>query len=153
MTAVSLEREDGGQYLIGQAKDVADALSKAAKQGDVIRVEQGDLALQDLPSGIVIIDQGDGIVTLDGDTLEKGLENVTQPQQTPSPEVTPTPEATPTPNTDLPKTGEHGTALPMVLLFMGAGVLVAAVTLRKQRDVYKRQRFHRYSRSNPQESG
>ena len=41
-------------------------------------------------------------------------------------------EPTPTPTPDLPKTGEHGTALPMLLLLAGAGVLTASLALRKR---------------------
>ena len=46
-------------------------------------------------------------------------------------DASPTPTSTPTP--DLPKTGEHGTALPMMLFIAGAGVLVASLALRKRR--------------------
>lgn len=41
-------------------------------------------------------------------------------------------EPTPTPTPDLPQTGEHGTALPMMLFIAGAGVLVASLALRKR---------------------
>ena len=129
-TAASLASKADTTYYIGTADDVAKTLAAQAEQGDSIAVQQGDIDLANVAEGVTIANEGDGKVTVDGTAVEKGQTTVTKPAATPTPAPTATPTATPTP--DLPKTGEHGSVLPMLLLLAGAGVLTAALALRKR---------------------
>ena len=119
-------------YYIGTAEDVAKTLTDKAKQGDTIAVQQGDVELAKIADGVTVKNEGEGKVTVAGTTVEQGQSTVTKPEATPAPTEQPTATPTVTPIPDLPQTGEHSTALPMMLFLAGAGVVVASLALRKR---------------------
>ena len=131
-TAASLTSGNDATYYIGTAEDVAKTLTDKAKQGDTIAVQQGDVELAKIADGVTVKNEGEGKVTVAGTTVEQGQSTVTKPEATPAPTEQPTATPTVTPIPDLPQTGEHSTALPMMLFLAGAGVVVASLALRKR---------------------
>lgn len=106
-----------GAYLVG---DTAAAQAANAAAGDTVSILQGDLVLENMPEGVIVVNGGSGDVRVNGVQVPAGeTVTVTAPQE---PEVKP----------DVPKTGDHGILLWVAVLVTLAGVCASLVLRRRQ---------------------
>ena len=71
-TAASLTSDGNTTYYIGDADSISQALASAAKDGDVITVQQGNADFTGVAAGVQVANNGNGTVSANGVTVEQG---------------------------------------------------------------------------------
>lgn len=76
-TAASLTSDGNTTYYIGDADSISQALASAAKDGDVITVQQGNADFTGVAAGVQVANNGNGTVSANGVTVEPGSSTTT----------------------------------------------------------------------------
>ena len=76
-TAASLTSDGNTTYYIGDADSISQALANAAKDGDVITVQQGNADFTGVAAGVQVANNGNGTVSANGVTVEPGSSTTT----------------------------------------------------------------------------
>lgn len=76
-TAASLNSGDSATYYIGDADSISQALASAAKDGDVITVQQGSADFTGVAAGVQVKNNGNGTVSANGVPVEPGSSTTT----------------------------------------------------------------------------
>lgn len=76
-TAASLTSDGKTTYYIGDADSISQALASAAKDGDVITVQQGNADFTGVAAGVQVANNGNGTVSANGVTVEPGSSTTT----------------------------------------------------------------------------
>lgn len=76
-TAASLTSDGNTTYYIGDADSISQALASAAKDGDVITVQQGSADFTGVAAGVQVANGGNGTVSANGVTVEPGSSTTT----------------------------------------------------------------------------
>lgn len=76
-TAASLTSDGKITYYIGDADSISQALANAAKDGDVITVQQGSADFTGVAAGVQVENEGTGTVSANGVTVEPGSSTTT----------------------------------------------------------------------------
>ena len=71
-TAASLTSGEDTTYYIGDADSISQALANAAKDGDLITVQQGNADFTGVAAGVQVANNGNGTVSANGVTVEQG---------------------------------------------------------------------------------
>ena len=76
-TAASLTSDGNTTYYIGDADSISQALASAAKDGDVITVQQGSADFTGVAAGVQVENEGTGTVSANGVKVEPGSSTTT----------------------------------------------------------------------------
>ena len=76
-TAASLTSDGNTTYYIGDADSISQALASAAKDGDVITVQQGNADFTGVAAGVQVANNGNGTVSANGVKVEPGSSTTT----------------------------------------------------------------------------